>query len=149
MVWPDPISLVANVFTLLGVPTLTWSTWRLWRDFEKEKRAETQRRAEKAQRKFETEFHVNWYREAIEFYEPHQSHGPINVVPFEKAGALPRPGDTVYLPGETRTRPPEYAALEYEVEKVEFVFEETPKIIDQPCPAILSKILVAVKRERK
>jgi hypothetical protein len=142
MVWPDPISLGADIFTLLGVPTLTWSTWRLWRDFKKEKREETQRRAEEAQRKFEAEFGLRRYQESVQFYDTYERAG-INVVPFEKAWPLPRPGDSVYLPGETHN-----GQREYEVEKVSFIFEEAPEI-DQPRPAILSKIQVQVHRKER
>lgn len=141
MVWPDPISLVADIFTLLGVPALTWSTWRLWRDFKKQKAEATQRRAEDAQRKFEAEFKLHYHQESIQFYDTHQRVG-LNVVPFEKGGPLPRPGDSVYLPGETHD-----GLHEYEVEKVKFVFEEATEIKDQPSPAVLTKILVDVHRK--
>jgi hypothetical protein len=30
--WPDPISLVADVVTIVGVPVLAVSTWKLYQD---------------------------------------------------------------------------------------------------------------------
>lgn len=133
--WPDPISLAADVITIIGLPTLTWSTVRLLSDLRKERAEATERRAEVERREIVS----------VGCLEFSDGRTGINLVPLEKVAAFPRPGDIVFLPGEThegRNR----GGGTYEVERVSFSFFEAPEI-GQPCPAVPSKVIAHV-RER-
>jgi hypothetical protein len=139
--WLDWFGVAADVITFVGVPTLGWSTWRLWQDQEKD-------RAEEAERRMEATHRQVISQGCVDFEDTRQKVG-INLIPFERLIAIPRPGDFVMLPGETRDGR-NYGAAEYEVESVSFSFQEAPEITDQPCPAVPSKIIVYVhRRERK
>jgi len=135
--WPDPISLAADVVTIIGLPTLVWSTLRLLSDAKKERATADERRAEEERREIVS---VG----CLEFSE---GRTVINFVPLEKVGAFPRPGDVVYLPGETREGQ-NYGRGAYEVERLSFTFLEAPEI-DQPCPAVPSKVIVHVKERAR
>ena len=131
---PDPISLIADAVTIVGLPTLAWSTWKLWADFQTETRAAVQHRAEEQRRQLVSVGCLQFSDEM----------GGINLVPLEKVAAFPRPGDFVRLPGETRGGE-NWGGGEYEVKGVSFTFLEAPEI-DQPCPAVPSKVIVDVRR---
>lgn len=136
--WPDPISLTADLVTIVGLPTLIWSTTRLWLDFRKERAAGIARRAEEERRQIVS----------VGCLQFSDERAGINLVPLEKVNAIPRPGDLVFLPGETQDGK-NYGGGEYEVERVSFTFLEAPEI-DQPCPAVPSKVIAHVrKRVRK
>jgi hypothetical protein len=132
MTLPDPISLIADIFTFLGIPTLAISTWKLWREFKKDRD--------------ERKIVKNVSQDCLEFYDPREKVG-VNLVPLDKVVAIPRVGDVVYLPGETHDHQ-NYGGGVYEVERVEFSFHEAPEI-DQPCPAIPSKIIAHVRSIRR
>jgi hypothetical protein len=139
--WPDPISFAAAVITFVGMPTLAWSTRKLWQDRKKDLAEEAERRVEAKHREIVSQG-------CVDFEDTRRGVG-INLVPFEKLAAVPRLGDFVMLPGETHNGQT-LGAGEYEVERVSFSFQEAPEIADQPCPAVPSKIIVYVhKREPK
>jgi hypothetical protein len=136
--WQDAINLVADVVTIVGLPTLIWSTCRLWHDLRKERAEAVLRRAEEERRQIVS---VG----CLEFCD---ADAAINLVPLERIAAVPRPGDFVSLPGETADGK-NYGRGEYEVERIAFTFFEAPEI-EQPCPAVPSKVVVYVrKRPRK
>jgi hypothetical protein len=134
--WPDPISFVADAATIVGLPTLAWSTLRLWSDFRKEK-------AETAQRRVEEERRETVSVGCLEFLDEDDRVG-INLIPFERVAAFPRPGDVVFLPGETRDGK-NYGGGYFEVVKVSLTFLEASEI-DEPCPAVSSKVIAHVRR---
>jgi hypothetical protein len=135
LIWPDPLSLTADVITIIGLPTLVWSTLRLLYDLGKERAEAAERRAEEERREIVS----------VGCLEFSDGRTAINLVPLEKVAAFPRPGDIVYLPGETREGL-NLGGGTYEVEKLSFTFFEAPEI-DQPCPAVPSKVIAHV-RER-
>jgi hypothetical protein len=121
--WPDPISLVADVVTVIGIPVLIATTYTLYREYRKSREIK------------------NVSQDCLEFNDRNTG---INLVPLEKAAAFPRPGDIVFLPGETHDGK-NYGGGEYEVERIAFTFHEAPEI-DQPCPAVPSKVVAYVRR---
>jgi len=132
--WPDPISLVADAVTIVGLPTLVWSTLRLLSDFKKERAQAFLQRAEEERRE----------TVSVGCLEFSIGRTAINLVPLDKITVFPRPGDIVFLPGE-RDGVRNLGSGSYEVEKVSFTFLEAPEI-DQPCPAVPSKVIAQVKR---
>jgi hypothetical protein len=83
-------------------------------------------------------------RDGLVHYKTH-NRDPYNTDELLKrteTRVLPRPGDFVFLPGETRDGV-NHSAAEYEVEKVTFDFRQAPEV-DQPCPAIPAKLLMCV-----
>jgi hypothetical protein len=129
---PDPLSLLADIVTFVGIPSLGIGTWKLWNDLKKD-------RIDAGHRKIVSQGCIDFQHQGVS----------INLVPFEKLAALPRPGDFVDLPGETRDGK-NSGRGKYEVERVGFTFLEAPEIDDQPCPAVASKIIVYIcKRELK
>ena len=121
--WPDPISFVADVVAIIGIPALAVATWRLYKAFVKGTKTKNVR------------------QDCLEFSE--QGIG-INLVPLEKVTAFPRPGDIVLLPGET-FEGKNYGGGEYEVERVAFSFREAREV-NQPCPAIPTKVIASVRK---
>jgi hypothetical protein len=135
--WPDPISLVADAVTIVGLPALVWSTWKLWGEFQAEKRAAVLHRAEEERRQ----------TVSVGCLQFSEGRTGINLVPLEEISVFPRPGDFVFLPGETREGR-NWGSGEYEVERVSFTFLEAPEI-DQPCPAVPSKVIAHVRRRER
>ncbi|MBS1822646.1 MAG: hypothetical protein JST61_11850 [Acidobacteria bacterium] len=123
--WPDPISLVADAVTIVGVPIL-WFTFRGW--FK--------------EWKYERE-HNTVSMGCMEFNNVDDRCG-VNLVPLEDINAVPRIGDQVYLPGETHDRK-HYGTGLYEVLNVVFCYGEAPEI-NQACPARPVKIIVDVRK---
>lgn len=80
---PDPLSLIADVVTIVGIPALVISTVTFYQEYRKE-------RAERRAIKGVSE-------DCLEFYDPH-GRVAINLVPLEVVKVLPRPGDVVFLP---------------------------------------------------
>lgn len=105
--WPDPISLFADVVTIVGIPTLAVSTLKL---FQYAKKAE--------------ELKVVG-EDCLNFYDVTKGRG-INLVPFKNVTAIPRAGDIVSLPGETNEKR-KYRGGRYEVVDVEFDYREDDK----------------------
>ena len=123
MTWLDIFGLLADIITIIGVPVLAWTTWKLYQQYRESREIK------------------NVSQDCLEFNE--QETG-INLVPLNKVVAFPRPGDIVFLPGET-VEGKNYGGGEYEVEKVAFSFHEAPEI-NQPCPAVPSKVIAYVRR---
>ena len=131
--WLDVVGHVADFVTILGVPLLGVGTWKLVKEV----------RQERAERKALKAVSEN----CLEFYD-YQHKSGVNLVPLERVGVLPRPGDFVFLPGETHEGK-NFGGGEYEVHRLVFYFFEAPEV-DQPCPAALSKVTAYVhKKERK
>ncbi|MGO9650240.1 MAG: hypothetical protein ACLPOO_19585 [Terriglobales bacterium] len=126
--WPDPISLVADVIAIFGIPTLVVSTLQLYREAKKAREPQT----------------VSFG--CLEFCNVEDNCG-VNLVPLERITAIPRVGDRVFLPGETHDSQ-SYGSGYYEVLKVVFTYHEAPEI-DQPCPALPAKIIVDVRELRR
>ena len=122
--WPDPISLIADVVTIIGLPAIVVTTWSLYREFRKE-RAERKKLISEG---------------CLEFLDS-QQRVAVNLVPLDRVPSLPRPGDRVFLPGEGVN----YGAGQYEIESISFTFEEAPNI-GQPCPAVPAKVVARVRR---
>lgn len=126
--WPDPISFIADVIAILGIPTLVVSTIALYREAKKAREPQT----------------VSFG--CLEFYDVEMRCG-VNLVPLEKITTIPRVGDRVYLPGETHDSKV-YGRGYYEVLRVEFCYTEAPEV-DQPCPALPAKTIVHVQEARR
>ncbi len=123
--WPDPISFVADIIAIVGIPTLFVATKNLYRDVKKEREPQSVSHG------------------CLEFSYADRKIG-INLVPLTEVTAIPRAGDRVFLPGETRNGKNLGGGL-YEVEDVAFSYLEAPDEVDQPCPALPSKIMVRVR----
>jgi hypothetical protein len=121
--WPDPISFVADVIAIIGIPTLAVANLQLYREYLERRKLK------------------NVSQDCLEFTDRDTG---INLVPLERVAAFPRPGDIVFLPGET-IEGKNYGAGQYEVERVAFTFHETPEI-DGPCPAVPSKVVAYVRQ---
>lgn len=119
------VGRVADVLSILGIPTLAAATWSLWKDERKRRATESVSLG------------------CIEFSD---RTSVINLVPFGAMIVPPRVGDLVSLPGETREGV-NYGGGEYEVEQVSVLFREAADIA-QPCPAIPIKLIARVKKRR-
>ncbi len=119
----DLLGILADFVTIIGIPALAVTTYRLYREYEKSSEPGI----------------VSQY--CLEFSDRECG---INLVPLEKVAAYPRPGDLVFLPGETRAGK-NLGGGTYEVERVSFSFHEAPEI-DQPCPAVPSKVIAHVRK---
>jgi hypothetical protein len=122
--WPDPIGLVADVVTIFGIPAVYVSTRQFYREAKKAREPQSVSQG------------------CLEFNDTDQDVG-INLVPLKDVTAIPRAGDRVYLPGETRGSENRGGGL-YEVLDVRFSYVQAPEV-DQPCPALPSKIMVQVR----
>jgi hypothetical protein len=127
--WPDPISFVADIVTFVGIPLLYVSTRQMYHEFEKEREPQAVSHG------------------CLEFYDVVGKCG-INLVPLSEVTAIPRSGDRVLLPGEYVDRK-NYGGGVYEVLSVEFAYLPASDEVDQPCPALPSKICVAVRQITK
>jgi hypothetical protein len=123
------LNLIAEIVTIIGVPVLVVSMFKLYREYQRDRAG---RRTIQGVRE-----------DCVEFYD-RQENVVVNLIPSEMIRVLPRPGDFVFLPGETREGV-NLAAAEYEVEKVSFDFREAPEV-DQPCPAAPAKVVAYVRR---
>ena len=124
------VSRIADAFAILGVPALWITTLRFYREF---RRDQADRREIKS---------VS--QDCLEFSDDKQA---INLVPLESITFMPRPGDTVYLPGETHDRI-NYGGGLYEVERVSFTYFDAPEV-DQPCPAKPRKVIAHVRKKER
>ncbi|MHB1021002.1 MAG: hypothetical protein ACYC46_12545 [Acidobacteriaceae bacterium] len=113
--WPDPISLVADVITFVGFPTLVVSTIQLYKEVGRE-REEARKEREEARRARGVS------EDCVTFFDV-ESKCAINSVPFKKTGAIPRVGDNVYLPGE-RDGDRSYGDGKYRVLEINFHYRE-------------------------
>jgi hypothetical protein len=117
------LDLIADAVTIIGIPALAITTCRLYREYAKSREVK------------------NVSQDCLEFTERDTG---INLVPLERVAAFPRPGDIVFLPGET-VEGRNYGGGRYEVERVSFTFSEAPEI-DGPCPAVPSKVIAFVRK---
>ncbi|MGO9330938.1 MAG: hypothetical protein ACLQJ0_22900 [Steroidobacteraceae bacterium] len=124
--WPDPISLVADIISIFGIPVLVASTISLYREARNARRPESVSHG------------------CLEFYDVDGRCG-INLIPLKEIAAIPRSGDQVLLPGEYVDLK-NYGGGEYEVLSVEFSFTPAPDEVDQPCPALPAKIVANVRK---
>jgi len=123
---PDPISLFADVIAIVGIPTLAVSTVNLYRQEKKALQPQSVSHG------------------CLEFADADRRLG-INLVPLTDVTAIPRAGDVVFLPGETRGQENRGAGT-YRVVRVEFAYlEDYDGEVDQPCPALPSKIIAYVR----
>jgi hypothetical protein len=127
--WLDSVGHVADFVTIIGVPALAWSTYQLWGELRRQRE---ERKAIKT---------VS--QDCLEFSDLHQRVA-INLVPLDRVTVIPRPGDFVFLPGETHDGKI-FGRGDYEVEKISFGYAEAPEI-DQPCPAVPYKVVAFVKK---
>jgi hypothetical protein len=123
------LARLADVVAILGIPVLAWTTVQLAGEIQRER----------AERKVIKSVSQG----CLEFCDCNHKVG-VNLVPLEKMGAFPRPGDRVLLPGET-DEGKNYGGGEYEVERIAFIFSEAPEV-DQPCPAVPSKVIAYVRK---
>lgn len=123
--WPDPISFIADVVTLVCIPTISVSTWKLYKQAKKAREPQS----------------VG--HECLQFHDEDKEVG-INLVPLETVTAIPRVGDRVFLPGETHDFKNLGGGL-YEVLSVDFHYLEAPGEVDEPSPALPSGIVVNVR----
>ena len=121
--WPDPISFVADIFTLLGIPILSYSTWSLFKQFKKAREPQSVSHG------------------CLQFSDVKRDVA-LNLVPLSEVTAIPRMGDRVILPGEIRGSENPGGGI-YDVECVVFAYIPAPEV-EQPCPALPSKIIVYV-----
>jgi hypothetical protein len=127
--WPDPISLIADVISIFGIPTLAVSTLSLYQDVKKAREPQAVSHG------------------CLEFYDANRKVG-VNLVPLEEISAIPRAGDIVLLPGMTDRADhwKNYGGGNYKVLSVEFSYLEAQDEVDQPCPALPSKIIAVVSK---
>jgi hypothetical protein len=124
--WPDPISGIADFITFVGVPVLVYTTFGLYRELKKARQPQSVSHG------------------CLEFADADRRLA-INLVPLEEVTAIPRAGDIVLLPGETRGQE-NRGAGNYRVLSVEFIYlEDFEEEVDQPCAALPSKIVVNVR----
>lgn len=122
--WPDPISLVADLIAIFGIPTLAYSTKQLYNDLKKAR---------------ETKI-VSF--ECVEFHDV-DANVAVNLVPFENMTTLPRVGDEVYLPGDIDDQERKVSDI-YKVLKVLFIYNGV-RHREQPTAAIPAKICIDVR----
>lgn len=127
--WPDPISFVADIIAIVGIPTLYVATKNLYKDVRRSREPQAVSHG------------------CLEFGRADDKTG-INLVPLTEVTAIPRPGDMVLLPGEYVDHK-NYGGGLYRAESVFFTYlPADPKEVDQPCPALPSKIIVNVREIR-
>ena len=125
----DIIGHVADIVGLVGIPTLAVATWQLYQDLRERRKLRI----------------VS--DQCLEFYDESLKCG-VNLVPLHAVTAIPRAGDTVYLPGEEGPDLKNYGGGVYQVTSVDFSYHPAPEV-DQPCPAIPAKIVVKVRRFKR
>ena len=123
--WPDPISFVADVVTLVGVPVLGFSTWSLYRQLKEARKLR------------------GVGEDCLNFHDVDTKCG-VNLIPFKNVTAIPRVGDHVSLPGET-DEVKNYGGGWYEVVGVDFYYREDRKD-DHPSPAAPLAIQINVRK---
>jgi hypothetical protein len=123
--WPDPISLVADIVTFVGIPVLAYSTRGLYGEFKELRRVR------------------GVSEDCVTFWDV-DTKCAINNVPFKKTGSIPRVGEHVYLPGE-RDGDRSYGDGKYKVLEINFHYREDRKA--HPfIPASASAIEIHVRK---
>ena len=121
----DIVSVVAGVIAVVGIPVLWVSSRKLYRELRESRQLQAVSHG------------------CLEFSDTQVA---INLVPLELVKVMPRPGDTVLLPGEYHDGRSLGGGV-YEVERVSFTFYDAPEI-DQPCPAKPSKVIAHVRKRQ-
>jgi hypothetical protein len=123
MNWLDCFSLVADVVTVVGIPSLLYANRQLWKQYQESHRARI----------------VS--ENCLEFLAPGRA---INLVPLETLSVLPRVGEIVDLPAETGA---ESEIGSYRVERIDHVFVRSSEDqMRQPVQAVLGKVIARVSR---
>ena len=123
MKWPDLLSLVTNIVTLIGIPSLWYANRELWKQYREARRI-----------KIVSE-------NCLEFLAPGRA---INLVRLDGLPVLPRMGDMVYLPAEDGG---EFDSGSYRVQKLEYFFvRPAEEQCTQPAEAVLGKVVAKVER---
>lgn len=125
MHWLDWLNLIADIVTMIGVPVLAVSTWKLYQDAKEARKLK------------------GVGEDCLNFYDL-DAKCKINLVPFRNTGAIPGVGDIVSLPGET-DETGSYGTGRYKVMGVEFYYREDRKS-DRPTAAIPLAIEINVKK---
>jgi hypothetical protein len=123
--WPESISLTADVVTLLGIPILIAGTVALFFQL----RADRQLKG------------VG--EDCLNFFDVDRKV-TVNVVPYKATPAIPRVGETVYLPGETEGEMG-WGTGQYQVVGVEFRYRED-RASGRPAAALPLAIEISVRR---
>jgi hypothetical protein len=123
--WPDPISFVADLVTLVGVPVLGFSTWSIYRQLKEARKLR------------------GVGEDCLNFYDV-DTKCVVNLIPIKSAAAIPRVGERVYLPGET-DKVKNYGGGMYEVVGVDHYYREDHKD-NRPCPATPLAIQIKVRK---
>lgn len=122
--WPDPISFIADIIAIVGIPTLAYSTKQLYADLTRARETKV----------------VSF--ECVEFNDI-DARVAVNLVPFENMTSLPRVGDEVYLPGDLDDRERKASNI-YKVLKILFIYNGV-RHREQPIAAIPAKICIDVR----
>ena len=123
MKWLDWFSLVADVVTIIGIPSLWYAYHQLWKQHREARRI-----------KIVSE-------NCLEFLVPGRA---INLVRLDGLPVLPRMGDMVYLPAEDGG---EFDRGSYRVQKLEYFFvRPAEEHCTQPAEAVLGKVVANVER---
>jgi hypothetical protein len=123
MNWLDRFSLVADLFTVLGIPSLFYLYHQLWKQYR-----------ESHEERIVSE-------SCLEFLAPGRA---INLVPLETLSVLPRVGEIVDLPAEAGA---ESEIGSYRVERIDHVFVRPPiGQMTQPVQAVLGKVIARLSR---
>jgi hypothetical protein len=125
LTWPDPVSFLADIVTILGVPLLFVANRALYREVKKAHQ-------------------LKGVGEDCLIFHDVNGKCAINLAPYGNSAVVPGKGDVVTLPGET-SEAKNYGGGRYEVVSVEFHYRQDRKS-DRPCPATLITIEVNVKK---
>lgn len=125
--WPDPISLLADAVTIIGIPLLAWGTRNLYHEFK-----------EARQPKGVGEDCLMFFDSNAKFI--------VNNVPYKDFQAVPRVGDLLDLPGTT-DGDRSFGTGKYLVMSVEFYYRED-RISGRQASAMPTGIHVEVKKLR-
>jgi hypothetical protein len=123
--WPDPISIVADIVTIVGMPVLAVSSWRLYREVKHARKPK------------------GVSEDCISFFDLTEQC-TVNIVPFERMAAIPRVGDRITLPGESG-EDGNAGAGKYEVAGVDFYYRKASDV-NRPAPAVPFAIQINVRK---
>ena len=118
----DCLSVIADVVTLLGVPSIAvseWLLWQQWREFQRPKIVS---------------------EDCLEFCIGRTA---INLTPLQTLRFLPRQGDIVHLPGEGA----EFGQGTYRIASLEYIYlQPRERKVRQPSASELKKVIARIER---